>query len=79
MFFRLTAPASGTLVVRVNWRVSPWDIGWYSLTYDNRTVSGDSEIVVTISVVEGRMYEFSVNNTWPWDPDPGFVLTTRME
>jgi hypothetical protein len=78
--FRLTAPASGTLGVRVTWNDEPGSMkGWYVLTYAGNRISGDFELVVRFQVVAGRTYEFTVENTWPWDPDPGFVLTTWID
>jgi hypothetical protein len=77
--FRLTAPASGTFGVQVKWREGQYDQGWYALTYAGNRISGDFELVARFQVVAGRTYEFTVQNTWPWDPDPGFVLTTWID
>ena len=78
--FQLTAPADGTLVIKVTWDRKT---GRLELVHADRTFYGDEveSIVARIPVAASGIHTFDVFYCCPWDYgiDTPFVLTTTME
>ena len=79
----LTAPKSGTAVVRLTWDLSlTWmDLKWEDRLFEGpRLPGGDGLILVRTAVDEGRTYRLTILDAYPWENYRStFVLDTSLE
>jgi hypothetical protein len=83
-FYELTAPADGTLVVRLSWK--PGDGRLELKLADTRftapSLQVSPQIVAKVPVIAGLMYPVTIADGAPWDYDElrlPFVVTTSVE